>query len=170
MVLVTVPVCIRLLYRRVPGEGEDHGIELQLPVFTTRWYPCPGKRSAGSLPQRKGGTEASTSELMQRACVPSCFSRVRLCNPMDRSPPGSSVNSTCSSGQVWEFQTCILLEPAAAGAAKSLQSCPTLCDYQKTIPHFLFQNHPAAQVYGQGGGFGESCFKQEDILRLERRV
>ena len=44
------------------------------------------------------------------------LSHVRLCNPMDCSPPGSSVH--------WIFQARIL----AAAAAKSLQSCPTLCD------------------------------------------
>ena len=43
------------------------------------------------------------------------FSRVWLCNPVDYSPPGSSVHE-------------ILLARRLAAAAKSLQSCPTLCD------------------------------------------
>ena len=48
----------------------------------------------------------------------SCFSRVQLCaiDSIDGSPPGSSVPGI--------LQARIL----AATAAKSLQSCPTLCD------------------------------------------
>ena len=49
-------------------------------------------------------------------CMLSCFSWVRLCSPMDYSPPGTSV--------------CQILHARilAAAAAKSLQSCPTLCN------------------------------------------
>ena len=40
---------------------------------------------------------------------------------------GSSTFSK-SSLNIWKFTVHILLKPAAAAAAKSLQSCPTLCD------------------------------------------
>ena len=51
------------------------------------------------------------------------FSRVQLCDPIDSSPPGSSVHGI--------FQARVLKWLAiasAAAAAKSLQSCPTLSD------------------------------------------
>ena len=53
-----------------------------------------------------------------------------LCNPMDRSPPGSSVH-VISQARVLEWGAIAFSEvnnAAAAAAAKSLQSCPTLCN------------------------------------------
>ena len=47
-------------------------------------------------------------------------SSLTLCNPTDYSLPGSSVHGI--------LQARILAAAAAAAAAKSLQSCPTLCD------------------------------------------
>ena len=46
------------------------------------------------------------------------LSHVQLCNLMDCSPPGSSVHKILQA----------YVDPAAAAAAKSLQSCPTLCN------------------------------------------
>ena len=79
-----------------------------------------------------------------------------LCNPMDDSPPGSSVHGKISRPEYWSglpfpspgdlpgpgieprspalqaaalpSETLYCLVAAAAAAAKSLQSCPTLCD------------------------------------------
>ena len=60
-------------------------------------------------------------------CMLSRFSRVRLCDPMDSSPrllcPQGSLGKNTGVG--YHF---LLLQDAAAAAAKSLQSCPTLCD------------------------------------------
>ena len=51
-----------------------------------------------------------------------------LCDPMDCSPPGSSVHGISQQ----EYWSGLPLPPLgillAAAAAKSLQSCPTLCD------------------------------------------
>ena len=46
-------------------------------------------------------------------------SSLTLCNPTDYSLPGSSVHGILQAR---------ILAAAAAAAAKSLQSCPTLCD------------------------------------------
>ena len=51
-----------------------------------------------------------------------------LCDPIDDSPPGSSVHGILQA-RTWSgllFQS--PKRAAAAAAAKSLQSCPTLCD------------------------------------------
>ena len=84
----------------------------------------------------------------------SCFNCVRLCNSMDHSPPGSSVHGIFQARILeWvaisytsriflthELNLCLLhlldwwadslplCHLAAATAAKSLKSCPTLCD------------------------------------------
>ena len=54
-----------------------------------------------------------------------------LCDPMDCSPPGSSVHGIFQAraldwGAIAFSEICHAA--AAAAAAKSLQSCPTLCD------------------------------------------
>ena len=69
--------------------------------------------------------EVYTSHSSKRLLLLSRFSRVRLCDPIDGSPPGSPV-----PGILWAR----ILERAAGSFsnacmhAKSLQSCPTLCD------------------------------------------
>ena len=58
------------------------------------------------------------------------FSRVRLCDPIDGSPPGNrryrrkktEERKNCKNKMNWAYK------PIAAAAAKSLQSCPTLCN------------------------------------------
>ena len=53
------------------------------------------------------------------------LSRVQLfCDPIDWSPPGSSVHGI-SQARILEW---VAIPLPAAAAAKSLQSCPTLCD------------------------------------------
>ena len=54
-----------------------------------------------------------------------------LRNPMDCSPPGSSIHGICQARVLeWGAITFLILyaAAAAAAAAKSLQSCLTLCD------------------------------------------
>ena len=50
-----------------------------------------------------------------------------LSNPMDCSPPGSSVHGILQT-RVLEWAAIAFSRKIAAAAAKSLQSCPTLCD------------------------------------------
>ena len=53
------------------------------------------------------------------------FSRVRLCDPIDRSPPGSSVHRILQA----RILECVAISLSnACTHAKSLQSCLTLCD------------------------------------------
>ena len=49
-----------------------------------------------------------------------------LCDPMDCSPPGSSVNGILQA-RILEW-VAISFSYLLAATAKSLQSCPTLCD------------------------------------------
>ena len=56
------------------------------------------------------------------------LSHVQLSDPMDCSLPGSSVH-VIFQARVLEWGTIAFSAlPTAAAAAKSLQSCPTLCD------------------------------------------
>ena len=58
-----------------------------------------------------------------------------LCDPMDCSPPGSSVHGIFQA-RVLEWGAIAFSKEgaAAAAAAKSLQSCPTLCDPRDSSP------------------------------------
>ena len=72
------------------------------------------------------------------ACMLSSFSHVRLCNPMDSSPPSSSVHRilqarTLESVTISFSNTCM--------HAKLPQSCPTLCDAMDSSP-------PGSSVHG----------------------
>ena len=53
------------------------------------------------------------------------FSRVRLCDPMDSSPPGSSVPGILQA-RILEWVAISFSN--ACTHAKLLQSCPNLCD------------------------------------------
>ena len=55
----------------------------------------------------------------------SCFSRVQLCDPIDGSPPGSSVPGILQA-RILEWVAISFSN--ACMHAKSLQSCPTLCN------------------------------------------
>ena len=57
------------------------------------------------------------------------FSRVRLCNPIDSSPPGSPIPEILQARVLEWVAIPFSSKPcaAAAAAAKSLQSCQTLC-------------------------------------------
>ena len=63
----------------------------------------------------------------------SSFNCVRLCDPRDGSPPGSPVPGILQA-RTLEWVKCylfiykLIIAAVAAAAAKSLQSCPTLCD------------------------------------------
>ena len=61
----------------------------------------------------------------------SCFSCVRLCNPIDGNPPGSSVPGIL---QARILQWVAISFSNACMHAKSLQSCPTLCDPMDSSP------------------------------------
>ena len=65
-------------------------------------------------------------------------SHLTLCDPMDCSPPGSSVHGIFQAS-VLEWSATAL--PTAAAAAKSLQSCPTLSDPVDFSP-------PGSSVHG----------------------
>ena len=51
-----------------------------------------------------------------------------LSDPMDCSPPGSSVHGICQARVLEWSAIAFLVFFYAAAAAKSLQACPTLCD------------------------------------------
>ena len=57
-----------------------------------------------------------------------------LCDPMDCSPPGSSVHGIFQARVVEWGAIAFSILLAAAAAAKSLQSCPTLCDPRDSSP------------------------------------
>ena len=59
------------------------------------------------------------------------ISRVRLCNPIDGSPPGSSVPGIL---QARTLEWVAISFSNACMHAKSLQSCPTLCDPMDSNP------------------------------------
>ena len=59
------------------------------------------------------------------------LSRVRLCNPIDSSPPGSSIPGILQAGTL---QWVAISFSNACMHAKSLQSCPTLCDPMDSSP------------------------------------
>ena len=61
----------------------------------------------------------------------SYISRVRLCNPIVSSPPGSSVSGTLQAG-ILEWVA--ISFSIASMHAKLLQSCPTLCDPMNSSP------------------------------------
>ena len=136
-------------------------------------------------------TELSKIILCMCLCVRvwSRFSRVWLCDPVDCSPPGSSVHgilqarilewavmpsSRGSSGPRDQTSSVSLLSPALAGeslplvppaaaaaaAAKLLQSCPTLCDPHRRQPTRL--RHPwdsPSKSTGVGCHFLLQCMK-----------
>ena len=61
-------------------------------------------------------------------CAKSLQSRPTPCDPMDCSPPGSSVQGILQARTLeWDAMP-FTQDAAAAAAAKSLQSCLTLCN------------------------------------------
>ena len=69
-------------------------------------------------------------DLTERLSILKCHAAAKslqscptLCDPMDCSPPGSSVQGILQA-EYWSG----LPSPPPAAAAKSPQSCPTLCD------------------------------------------
>ena len=105
----------------------------------TKLWGCANRKLSSSHPQLIMGTSRG---LAPNPCMEivgdwdyfptSCWlvwflSRVQLfCDPTDWSPPGSSVHGI-SQARILEWVV-IPFYAAAAAAAKSLQSCPTLCD------------------------------------------
>ena len=63
----------------------------------------------------------------------SCFSCVRLFDPIDSSPTGSAVPGILQA-RTLEWGAIAFSENPSAAAAKSLQSCPTLCDPTDSSP------------------------------------
>ena len=53
------------------------------------------------------------------ACMPSCFSHVGLCNPMDRSPPGSSVHGILQA----RILECIVMPSSRGSSLPRDQTC-----------------------------------------------
>ena len=86
-------------------------------------------------------TANSTSAHSLHSLLLSRFSRVRLRNPIDGSLPGSSVPGILQARILeWVAISC----SSACRHAKSLQSCPTLCDPVDSSPpdssaHGIFQ-------------------------------
>ena len=60
-------------------------------------------------------------------CAKSLQSCLTPCNPMDSSPPGSSVY-TILQARILEWDATFFSKIKTAAAAKLLQLCPTLCD------------------------------------------
>ena len=68
---------------------------------------------------------------MTAAAAKSLQSYLTLCNPIDGSPPGSSVPGILQA-RILEW---VAISFSNAGMhAKSLQSCPTLCDPMDSSP------------------------------------
>ena len=86
------------------------------------------------------------------------FSRVRLCNPIDGSPPGFPIPGILQARTLeW---VAISFSYEAAAAAKLLQSCPTLCDPHRRQPTRL--PHPwdsPGKNTGMGCHFLLQCMK-----------
>ena len=61
----------------------------------------------------------------------SCFSHFQLCDPIDGSPPGSSVPGI-PQARIMEWVAIAFSN--ACMHAKALQSCPTLCDPMDSSP------------------------------------
>ena len=57
-----------------------------------------------------------------------------LCDPVDSSPPGSSVHGIFQARILEWVAIAFSVWNTAAAAAKSLQSCPTLCDPTDSSP------------------------------------
>ena len=94
---------------------------------------CVG--GGGGCPRRRADSpdQAGSWWMFSRNCLGlrglllllSCFSRVRLCDPIDGSPPGSSVPGILQA-RILEWVAISFSN--ACMHAKSLQSSPTLCD------------------------------------------
>ena len=81
--------------------------------------PDPSIEPASLMPPALAGrffTTAAAAAKSHQSCP-------TLCDPMDCSPPGSSVQGILQA-EYWSG----LPSPPPAAAAKSPQSCPTLCD------------------------------------------
>ena len=61
----------------------------------------------------------------------SCFSCVRLCNPIDGSPPGSTLPGLVNPNIDVSYQRMLKISCACA---QLLKSCPILCDPQGLYP------------------------------------
>ena len=67
------------------------------------------------------------NDLCVCVCAKSLQSCPTLCDPLDCSPPGSSVHEILQA-RILEWVVISFSKVIFAAAAKSLQSCPTLCD------------------------------------------
>ena len=93
----------------------------------TLWLPTnlgtgSGSQNKGEPSYQRQSRVGSVTGLLQ---LLSHFSHVRLCDPMDSSPPGSSVHRILQA-RILEWVAISFSN--ACMHAKSLQSCPTLCD------------------------------------------
>ena len=96
------------------------------------------RNKSGKRRKRSGGNYTKfISKNCLHTCVQSSFSRVQLfvtCSPLGSSVHGifqaKILEWVASSSSRGSSQPCISMSPAlaAAAAAKSLQSCPTLCN------------------------------------------
>ena len=93
-------------------------------IFLTQgsnpWFLCRLHLQAGSLPLAPPGKAPS-----QAASAKSLQSCLTLCDPIDSSPPGSSVPGIL---QARTLELVAISFSSACMHAKSLQSCPILCD------------------------------------------
>ena len=107
--------------------------------------PCTLGTTRVSASQEAAPTSCSTltvAELPQAIivlcpCAQGHFGSVRLCHPADCGLPGFSVREGVAQARTLEHMGQYWLpypSAAAAAAAKSLQSCPTLCDPRDGSP------------------------------------
>ena len=87
-------------------------------------FPHPGILQARTLEW----AAISFSKVWKWKVKVKLLSRVRLNDPMDCSPPGSSIHGFFQARVLEQGAIAFSLINSAAAAAKSLQSCPTLCN------------------------------------------
>ena len=128
------------------GEGNGKPLQhscLENPMNSMKRL-LPFRTLKGGLP-RSVGTQYATgdqwrnnSRKNEAAAAAKSLQLVWLCDPIDGSPPGSSVPGILQAG-ILEWVA--ISFSSACMHAKLLQSCPTLCDPMDSSP-------PGSSVYG----------------------
>ena len=88
-----------------------------LPPDLSALHPCPEGSSVLLFPQRLKGGEGRKI-LLHNSC----------CQPPKNAPGGGFLRSLTLLKSFWWAFSEVRVEAPAAAAAKSLQTCPTLCD------------------------------------------
>ena len=116
------------------------------------WFSPPVSMLIGKI-TKEGEWLLLAHCLMLLLLLLSRFSRVRLCDPIDGSPPGSVLGILQARTLEW----IAISFPNACMHAKPLQSCPTLCDPMDSSPpgspvHGLLENLSRQWIYQDTGG------------------